>query len=109
MIKIALKHWIYEICIDRIFSNIQKNFIPPNPKTCIIDNNIKNGDMFRKIIVSYDWRSCVYYHAVVTYKAKGTVGLLVGECKDMWDNGRIDYCKNQHRWISNDVVMEILR
>ena len=29
MIKVALKHWIYELCIDQIFINIYKNFPMP--------------------------------------------------------------------------------
>jgi len=30
MIKIFLKHVIYDICIDTFFSNVVKNFIPPS-------------------------------------------------------------------------------
>jgi len=29
MIKIALKHWIYEVCIEQLFDGISRNFIIP--------------------------------------------------------------------------------
>ena len=32
MIKIALKHWIYDLCITQLFNGIAKNFIPPKPE-----------------------------------------------------------------------------
>jgi hypothetical protein len=43
MIKIALKHWIYDYCIKMIFNNIQKNFnIYGNKK-------FKIGSRFKRI------------------------------------------------------------
>lgn len=30
MIKIAIKHFIYDICIDMVFNGIQNNFIQPD-------------------------------------------------------------------------------
>jgi ADP-dependent phosphofructokinase/glucokinase len=46
MIKIALKHWIYDYCIDMIFNNIGKNFdICKNKK-------FKIGSRFKCIKIS---------------------------------------------------------
>ena len=52
MIKTALKHFIYEICIDAFFNSVQYNFIEPRG---INFSNISNmklniGDRFSKII-----------------------------------------------------------
>ena len=50
MIDIALKHWIYELCIDQLFNGIQKNFTftTRDIYTC------KKGDTFRKIVAYAD-------------------------------------------------------
>lgn len=43
MIKIALKHWIYERCIDMLFDNIARNFK-------VIRTKIKVGDYYRRLV-----------------------------------------------------------
>jgi hypothetical protein len=42
MIKIALKHWIYDYCIDLVFKEIKSNFFI----NCLNMKNIKIGDRF---------------------------------------------------------------
>jgi hypothetical protein len=47
MIGIALKHFIYDICIDQVFNGIEKNFVQCNRRLSIV----RVGDKFRKIVV----------------------------------------------------------
>ena len=46
MIKTALKHWIYETCIEQIFVGINKNF---KVNTMLSKNFVKPGDRFKRI------------------------------------------------------------
>ena len=46
MIKIALKHWIYEMCIDVLFKNIGNNFLLGHEQ-----NEFKVGDKFEYIFL----------------------------------------------------------
>ena len=48
MIKIALKHWIYEKCINAFFEKVNKNFLlSHNP------NDFRLGDRFEYITVVF--------------------------------------------------------
>ena len=49
MIKTALKHWIYEVCIDKLFSSIVDNFGNVNEKLWIF----KEGNTFSYIEYCY--------------------------------------------------------
>ena len=65
MIKIALKHWIYEKCIDVLFEGICRNFAFLNRN---ILGKIKVGDRFHEILV-LDNGSIIdtkYFNAIVT-------------------------------------------
>jgi len=44
MIKVALKHWIYEVCIEQVFNGIAKNFNS-------VIRSYKKGDKFSRLIV----------------------------------------------------------
>ena len=46
MIKIALKHWIYEKCIDVFFETITKNFFFSYKQ-----NEFKPGNKFASIVI----------------------------------------------------------
>lgn len=51
MFKIALKHWIYETCINVLFDKIGNNF-------CRVNRNIFNvGDKFTYIKTKFNLRS----------------------------------------------------
>ena len=45
MIKIALKHWIYELCINQMFENFSEN-LPKNKEPL---SNVKHGERFKYI------------------------------------------------------------
>jgi hypothetical protein len=58
MIKTALKHYLYEFCINQIFNGVKRNFITVNKSHCIrygnhMQNvlNIKIGDVFDCILL----------------------------------------------------------
>jgi len=70
MIKIALKHWIYEKCIDTLFTAISRNFGNPILETKKI-GEIKVGDRFHEIFVSNTFcgieiSNFKHFNAVVT-------------------------------------------
>lgn len=56
MLKIYLKHFIYEKCIDVIFNAIINNFRTPNKL-----HNVKVGNCFYSITVYTQGRKTVYY------------------------------------------------
>lgn len=56
MIKLALKHWIYEHCIDVLFGNIRKNFIPA------------------KLNKKFNFRIGKFYHAIEVNRRHTTGG-----------------------------------
>ena len=51
MLKTAIKHYIYELCINIFFDNIEKNFVLLNKKQSINSkrNQIKVGDYYKSI------------------------------------------------------------
>jgi hypothetical protein len=52
MIDIALKHFIYEACIDVVFDNIKRNFVSTINLSILERNNmIKKGRIFKYIDV----------------------------------------------------------
>jgi hypothetical protein len=57
MIKVALKHWIYERCLDVLFERIQSNFIG----FVVNVNNLKIGDSLELI----EDKSGRYYNCVI--------------------------------------------
>jgi hypothetical protein len=58
MIKIALKHWIYDYCIDLIFKGISSNF----NKTSI---QFKRGDKFSLVECWCNDKSRIIFHNVI--------------------------------------------
>jgi hypothetical protein len=50
LIKTAIKHWIYETCIDTVFSGIARNF--RSPELTYFYDNIKVGDWYTYITIS---------------------------------------------------------
>jgi hypothetical protein len=59
MIKTALKHYLYEFCINQMFNEFEKNLIIKN-------NVIKVGDIFESIIVQYPGRRrTTYFNAKI--------------------------------------------
>jgi len=75
MIKIALKHLVYEICIEQLFSMINKNFKP----------NIsgwKVGDSFKQITLKQnepiDHSMRIYHDAIIRHIDKE--GFPEGNC-----------------------------
>lgn len=78
MIKIALKHYIYDYCISLLFDSIEKNFKPINTK-------IKVEDYFSII----EDKSCRCYGCVIT---KVSSMMLQFKCKTydwLYDNGEV--------------------
>jgi len=67
MIKVALKHWIYEVCIDVLFSIVKKNFLSIEMN----EDFIKKGRTFRKIIYFEDDISVVFRECeiIATYES----------------------------------------
>jgi len=47
MIKIALKHWIIEVCIEHLFNNIKRNFTFLNNT-----NNISEGFYYKIYVIT---------------------------------------------------------
>jgi len=61
MIKILLKHYIYELCIQQLFRIITRNF-DTNPGI----NGVKVGDRFAKIVIKFkDTLEIRYFNAEV--------------------------------------------
>ena len=61
MIKVALKHWIYEKCIDLLFDNITRNFVHPHEFVpgAYFDTMVyksRDGDVvvLKKVMVRYE-------------------------------------------------------
>lgn len=74
MIKIVLKHWIYEKCINVLFNTIDRNFNTPT------SSRVKIGKCYSKIIIDYTLYpyatditdtdrviQCIYYNCIVTH------------------------------------------
>lgn len=58
MIKTLLKHWIYEMCIEQLFSAVAKNFSKsPNPN---ILNMLEVGRKYNVIYYNSDERIVAY-------------------------------------------------
>jgi hypothetical protein len=78
MIKIALKHWIYDYCINVAFDNIQKNFII---KTL---PSLKVGEYYKKIgfkVTNSDIDYMEAFHCRISrHSSKETVGFY---CKGL--------------------------
>jgi hypothetical protein len=70
MIKIALKHWIYEQCISVLFEEFHKNLILGNYVEKI--DEIKIGDKFRIIKEILLNRIDEYYYCTITEIHKDT-------------------------------------
>lgn len=59
VIKIFLKHWIYEKCINILFDALSKNFQP-------VPGQIRVGDVFKTIeIYEYFYQSSTFYYNVI--------------------------------------------
>jgi len=54
MIKVALKHWIYEVCIEQLFSGITKNFNIGNFL------RFKKGDHFEYIYFRFSETNTIF-------------------------------------------------
>jgi len=70
MIKIALKHWIYELAINQIFNGIKKNFDTSKNFKKFYLENFKIGDRFgliEKNNFSMD-RNLIYYNCKIVDK-----------------------------------------
>jgi hypothetical protein len=68
MIKVALKHYIYDYCIGLIFDNISSNFIN-------YDNKIKVGDRFEYIKTNPwgDFDEITSYDCIITKITKNHI------------------------------------
>ncbi len=67
MIVVALKHFIYEICIENLFNSIFQNFSTQNtPK---FNSQVSVGDRFASIVVRRDTigyiKKTIYYNPIV--------------------------------------------
>jgi hypothetical protein len=76
MIKVALKHWIYDYCINLLFDTIKINFSVSS--VSIDKRNIKIGDNFRSIEVysdikkyRYIYCNCIILNKEMRYSYKG--------------------------------------
>jgi hypothetical protein len=81
MIKTAIKHWIYELCINRLFSSIETNFINKNK----IKHNftgVKAGDRF-KFIECLNGKDCnVRFHNCIVVSIEEN--LMAISYKEHW-------------------------
>jgi len=92
MIKVALKHFIYEICINQIFSGIFTNFLGKD--TRLKGSDVKIGDKFSFITVSGEYespqhriRKTVYYNVEVTNVHKIFFVIKGGPFKHVHEDG----------------------
>ena len=77
MIKTALRHWIFEICIERLFDGISKNFRVAQKK------KFRIGDKFAYIIQRTPTYILVFNSVVIRNIVQGTFGTeLIIECSD---------------------------
>lgn len=77
MIRVALKHWIYEICINKFFEGIYKNF-----DVCDITlQSYKVGQYIHHLQIKADETDYIYdlYKCKIVYK-KGKKAVI--ECND---------------------------
>jgi hypothetical protein len=100
MIKVALKHWIYEFCIDKIFDGIRENFqLYEGLHTLSLGDHlelkilIEDGEIvFKKCNVVYKKGT---KHILVTHDLEvpvylvikdGTIYNITGEMKDKYED-----------------------
>ena len=79
MIKIALKHYIYDYCISLLFAGIEKNFKPINTK-------FKVGDYF-SIIEFGGVHRC--YGCIVTWISSMMLQFKCKTCDHLYENGTL--------------------
>ena len=60
MIKVALKHFIYEKCIDTVFKGIVKNFVVP-----ALNVDFTIGDSFYYIETNNGYHQYIYHNATI--------------------------------------------
>jgi hypothetical protein len=107
MIKIALKHWIYDYCINLIFKGIASNFTTFNIKS------IKKGDWFRII----EDKNHIYHRCeiidmnkndiTITFERFGNYNdtIIISDVKHYKDRGWFD----RNPWIVSikDIIMMV--
>jgi len=89
MIKVALKHWIYDYCINVAFTNIQNNFMINNNKNKVL----KLGNYYRTLgFTVSDLRTYNYvnfFHCHIISLDMDTVGF---------------YCTKRELYLNGDFV-----
>jgi hypothetical protein len=77
MIKVALKHWIYEQCISVLFRKIHSNFIGQ----CYKNKIFKVGDRFELIVAEYDNQRIYYHYDCIIMEILKEAGKLKIKCQ----------------------------
>ena len=111
MIKVALKHWIYELCIEQIFENIKNNFvIKLNPY------QFKKGEIYTYILLYGECRAIQRYNCVdckiIDVNHKG--GWFAFSCRDFNyfernDKGKWKWKNQQHHLNVTDKFTNIIK
>jgi len=91
MIKTALKHFLYEQCINIMFDNIGKNFKDDSVK------DLFDGRKFRKLTLIYNSYCYVFYDGIIVsyqnyvlhfnYTAKSQIELTSNELVNTTEHG----------------------
>jgi len=85
MIKVALKHWIYEVCIEQMFAGIFKNFNSP------LMNKLRIGDKFNRIIIKVNSIALRVYTEVEVTGKVGDAYTFAAKTRSCWKKTRSCY------------------
>jgi len=98
MIKTALKHFIYELCIEKIFDSVARNF-SPNVKRYV------KGERYERL-VTYSRGTHVYYNITIIDCDTHTIKFSYVSAASYYPKKRT-YCVNISRSdIKEDVMFE---
>jgi hypothetical protein len=109
MIKIALKHWIYDYCIKLLFEKISLNF-----NTFNIKQKFKVGEKYRIIEeLGGTGYGRIYYNCVVTngdYEWFGSVFIdIKHERRELYKPNNIIFLTQEQNLTSTVLVKHIIR
>jgi len=113
MVKTAIKHYIFEACINILFKNIQQNFNAFEKKTM---HNIKRGEKFEEItawVKQYEETPYCHIHIIggsvssfITNANNNCIGIRVRVLGDMYVDGSLaifGYCNIMFDNITNYI------
>ncbi len=111
MIKIALKHWIVEKCINVLFDGVSKNFLkakndrlPTGGVWALIP-----GDKIYKIVVKHRYRITEYFECELMNLCVDNAGYFKTKGhKHTWShNGVVSFGKSGYWYIYPSEVIEV--